>query len=127
MIDQERPAPAPAETTLPGTTVTTGRRGWWRSTVRPERPARPARRAEPARPDVPRSTGIVELRDVARQGSGPDARGARIACDASDGSRPGDEAGVGAVSEVPGGEAPRRRLRWFGWISRGVIHGRGRP
>ncbi len=130
MTEQERPGRAPAAATEPvqppeasagagaagvaataGTASRTGRRGWWRSTAQPPRPA--GTRA-------PRSTGIVELRDVARKGK-PDDRAARIGCDASEHPEMGSDPGA---SPVPGGEAPRRRLRWLGWISRRVIHDR---
>ncbi len=104
--------------TATGTTVTTGRRSWWR-------PA--SRTARPAATGVPRSTGIVELRDVARQGADAEARRARIASDAPERRGIGSESGAAGAAEAPGGEAPRRRLRWFGWISRRVIHDRDRP
>ncbi len=132
MIDQELDGRVP-DTVALGTTVTSGRRGWWRSAGRrPKPPASGDGTTRAPDPRDERSTGIVELRDVASKtpaaAAAGEPRASQIACNASDAAgEAGCPASAGVVQGVPGGEAtpsPRRRLRWVGWIRRRVIHDR---
>ena len=101
------------------------RRRWWRAAA-----LRRAARSDgerSARVGVPRSTGIVELHDVARKVPAAalpaQPEGARIACDASAGAESAGEPTVADGVRAEGGRVARqRRLRWVGWISRRVIH-----
>lgn len=77
------------------------------------------------RPGVvgPGSSGPVRTRTSDVAPDGLDLEGGLERADASQGIlEPRGPAAPGG-----GGEQPRRRLRWFGWIRGGVFHVQGRP